>query len=62
MTDEDRDFILLTVAKYLGTGEPIPSAFGGCYRNLVPNAVAKRLLDIVEKERESKPTTSDTVR
>ena len=54
MTDEDRDFILLTVAKYLGTGEPIPSAFGGCYRNLVPNAVAKRLLDIVEKERESK--------
>lgn len=58
MTDEDRDFILLTVAKYLGTGEPVPSAFGGCYRNLVSNAVAKRLLDIVEKERESKPTES----
>lgn len=53
MTDEDRDFILLTVAEYLGTGEPVPSAFGGCYRNLVPNKVAQRLLDIVQKEKEN---------
>ena len=59
MTNEDRDFILLTVAKYLGTGEPIPSAFGGCYRNLVPNEIAKRLLDIVQKEEQRSDMTGD---
>ena len=59
MTNEDRDFILLTVAKYLGTGEPIPSAFGGCYRNLVPNAIAKRLLDIVQKEEQRSDMAGD---
>lgn len=47
MTDADRDYILITVAKYLAQGEPVDPA-SNIYKMRVPYDVESRLNSIIK--------------